>query len=521
MNNKIVIIQVIALYASLFSYITFDGKEVPPFAPPPANAVNVSTLSQFSAALNTQTAGQTIVLADGVYSVANIEPLSIRVNNLTIRGASGDPSKVIISGKGFENCAYPDEEMFMFNNHASNVTFADFTISESRCHGIKLQSNANNNCLIHNMRFINIGERMIKSPGIAIGNVNVSLSWEIRYSHFENTKVPLNDSCRNDHDGGNYIAGMDLMSCEDWNIHDNVFMNIKGASGMARGAVFPWAGTQTGGGTWVGCKNMTTQRNTFVGCDQSICYWGTVTGGLIKNNIILPGNIGIKINNSVNIKVYNNTSFSANSASSGAFSFSQSTGCELKNNIIYGGMTAVGTSLDTAKNMMIGRSLRLIAAQWFGDEASADLHLKSDTCGPVDAGVSLPEVTDDWDGLSRDAMPDIGADELSNNTNITMLECSQSNTLYLSNAGPNPCNPVTAFRYGIPARYAGLPFSIVVLSPKGDAVKTIKSGVAFPGNYMVRWDGKDDSGRPASSGIYVIHLATGTASRTVKVALMK
>ncbi|OGJ88846.1 MAG: hypothetical protein A2268_07870 [Candidatus Raymondbacteria bacterium RifOxyA12_full_50_37] len=488
-----------------FGYVTFDGKEVPTL-PDPATTVIVANVSQLYMAIRNQQAGQTILISPGIYDVTAFEPLRISVNNLSIRGSAEDPSDVVLTGKGFEYLG--DEEMFQL--YASATTFANLTLSECRGNCVKLQSMGNNNCLLHNVRFYNIGERMIKAPNP--GNI-YSRAWEIRYCHFENTKIPAVNR-PDDIAGGNYIAGMDLMYCDSFQIHDNVFMNIKGATGDGRGAVF----------TWNNSTNMDTYRNTFIGNDKAICYWATVTEGTIKNNMIVAGaNLGARIDNSIGIKLFNNTSFSADSGN-GAFTFSGSSGCEIRNNIISGGISVTGgTYPDTANNIILTRNQKTVAARWFGDLSKGDLHMQSDTCGPVDKGMVLPSVTDDWDGRARDSLPDIGADEFSNNPPIDLAEFANlpKNDIFLCKATPNPFNPATVMRYSVPAAMAGLPVRVHVLSLDGKHIRTLRDGHAGAGSFSLVWDARNDAGTPVSTGVYVVTVTVGETSKTAKVTYTK
>ena len=43
----------------------------------------------------------------------------------------------------------------------------------------------------------------------------------------------------------------------------------------------------------------------------------------------------------------------------------------------------------------------------------------------------------------------------------------------------------------------------------------------LPGRYEVTWDGRDDSGRAASSGIYFVRLAAADGTRVRKLALVR
>ncbi len=496
------------LWIAPSGYVTFDGKTVPDL-PLSGTVVNVSNVSQLYMALRNQQAGQTIVLAAGQYSVGSIEFLDLTVNNITVRGATGNPADVVLIGKGFENCIDVEEEMFRV--FAQDITFAAMTLSEVRCNCVKFQGGVNNHTIFHNMRFLNVGERMIKAPGTL-----VAAQCTLRYCHFENTKLPSAIRCGSsgadsiDRDG-NYIAGMDIMKGDGWVIHDNMFLNIKGATGMGRAATFLWGQSQ----------NMIVERNTYIGCDRSIAFGNFGGSGTIgctaRNNFIVPGTTNaIEIANSTGPFIFNNTSFSALSTNSGTIWLYNTQNAEIKNNIICNGISSDASTADTAHNISLGRSQRSLAARWFGDEAQADLHIKSDTCAPVDAGTTLSSVTDDWDGTMRTGTYDIGADESPFTHNaIQGYGITETDGLALAGPEPNPFNPVTILRYKVPHTMAGNDLCISVHDMAGRAIRTVHRAAATPGCHAALWDGLDDNGKPIPSGAYVISLRCGTNVKSV------
>ncbi|OGJ90279.1 MAG: hypothetical protein A2268_12445 [Candidatus Raymondbacteria bacterium RifOxyA12_full_50_37] len=498
-----------------YGYVTTDGKTVPPLPAPSSNIVNVSTGPQLYMAVRNQAAGQTILIADGTYDVSTFEPLVIRVSNLTIRGASDDPDKAILVGKGMNNCIDVEEEILRLEGGAQAI-LANMMVTESRCHGLKFQNGNPSNVIIHNVHFLNIGERMIKGPsGVS------APSCSIRYCFFEDTTIPPPTRCgSNSIDTcGDYIAGMDIMGETGWVVHDNVFKNIRGPSGQARGAIFFWNGNQ----------NMTVERNTFIGCDRSICFGNlsgttaSVTGGIIRNNFVIPGvSVGFELTDAVNIKVYNNTSFTSLTSGNGSLVYTRTSGCEVKNNIIFGSFTGTGPMPDTSHNFVVSRTQKTIVARWFLNEAANDLHLKTDTASAVNRGLTLADVTNDWDKLSRsDGQTDVGADELSNNPSPLIESIAPLfEKTYLRQPEPNPFNPFTIIRYGIAPDRANTPVSITVASMSGKTIRTLVRGKAVAGNHAVIWNGRDNVGNMAASGMYFIHLQSGVIL-TTKVILIK
>jgi hypothetical protein len=83
---------------------------------------------------------------------------------------------------------------------------------------------------------------------------------------------------------------------------------------------------------------------------------------------------------------------------------------------------------------------------------------------------------------------------------------------------PNPFNPVTAIRFQVPATG---PAHLAVFDVSGRLVRTLKAGIATAGAHEVTWDGRDDRGAQAPTGIYVYQLAAGGTTRTRSMVLLK
>ncbi|OGJ89655.1 MAG: hypothetical protein A2350_20825 [Candidatus Raymondbacteria bacterium RifOxyB12_full_50_8] len=260
-----------------------------------------------------------------------------------------------------------------------------------------------------------------------------------------------------------------------------------------------------------------------MGCDQGIDLWLTTTNVVIRNNMIVPGAMNsMYITDGTGTQVCNNTVFSVFTTNNGAIIFNNSTGVTFKNNIVYGSLVQNGTvTIDTGNNIFLTRTNRLAAAAWFGDESMGDLHLKSDTCAPVNAGISLAGVSDDWDGVQRTGPYDIGADEYAVGNGILPQGDLGAAGLVVSQASPNPFNPATRVRYSISESMQGKLFSIKVHAASGVVIKTLASGIVLSGTHDVVWDGTDNVSHPVASGIYWIVVQCGAAQKSVRAVLWK
>ena len=83
---------------------------------------------------------------------------------------------------------------------------------------------------------------------------------------------------------------------------------------------------------------------------------------------------------------------------------------------------------------------------------------------------------------------------------------------------PNPFNPETRLRFQI-ARAERV--KLVIYDMLGREVKTLIDHNLTVGNYEVRWDGKDNSGRQVASSIYFYRLTAGSFVQTRKMTLLR
>jgi len=83
---------------------------------------------------------------------------------------------------------------------------------------------------------------------------------------------------------------------------------------------------------------------------------------------------------------------------------------------------------------------------------------------------------------------------------------------------PNPFRQITTIKYQISESAR---VSLRVYNIAGQLVKTLVDEEKLEGNYSVVWDGKDQSGKEVSSGIYFYQLKMGEYSEVKKMLLLK
>jgi subtilisin family serine protease len=84
---------------------------------------------------------------------------------------------------------------------------------------------------------------------------------------------------------------------------------------------------------------------------------------------------------------------------------------------------------------------------------------------------------------------------------------------------PNPFSPWTRISYAL---HAAVRVELRVLDVRGRLVQTlVPARDQAPGDYVYTWRGRDDSGRPVPSGVYLVELRAGGERSTTKVVLVR
>jgi len=83
---------------------------------------------------------------------------------------------------------------------------------------------------------------------------------------------------------------------------------------------------------------------------------------------------------------------------------------------------------------------------------------------------------------------------------------------------PNPFNPSTTFRYQLPQ---AANVQLIIYNTLGQVVRILVENEQSAGEYEVRWDGRDNTGRTVASGVYLYRIRTGTFVQTRKMLLLK
>ena len=88
----------------------------------------------------------------------------------------------------------------------------------------------------------------------------------------------------------------------------------------------------------------------------------------------------------------------------------------------------------------------------------------------------------------------------------------------LGQNSPNPFNPSTTIKFNIPSDGQVV---LEIYNTLGQRVRTLLDGPLPWGETQVVWDGKDDGGRPLSTGVYLYKLTADGQAQTRKMVLLK
>jgi hypothetical protein len=379
--------------------------KAPALPSPTGGVVKVNTAEQIYDAAGKLVPGGTILLADGKYGMSR--SLILRGRDISLRGESGDPWKVVLDFQGGnQGVAF---------TACTDATLACLTVENVRQNGIKLNSNEGvQRVRIYNVVGHNVWQRHVK--GVKVPDLNGQPQWiegcRIQYCLFYNDRPkqrgddPYEDG--ESRFGFNYVGGMDIMGASRWLISDNVFIGIRGATGECRGAIFLW---QNG-------KDCVIERNIIIDCDTGICLGNSsgreerrhCTGFVVRNNFITrcPEN-EILADHTRDCRIVHNTVHDPASRLGRLLRvLHASDGLVARNNIFSGPRVSIEQptgAIDVTNNLVRA------AADRFVDPARGNLHLTDRAADAIDKAAPIPDAPLDIDGDPRGDKPDLGADE--------------------------------------------------------------------------------------------------------------
>ena len=149
-------------------------------------------------------------------------------------------------------------------------------------------------------------------------------------------------------------------------------------------------------------------------------------------------------------------------------------------------------------------------APMFADSAGGDFTLLTGSpC--IDAGD--PDSPLDQDGTRCD----MGA-HANINEALAVEQTPARLELSLGSPFPNPFNPTVSIPFTVPETGH---VALTVYNVQGQVVRRLVDGAREAGTQAVAWDGRDELGRPAASGVYLCRLTTTAGARVRRMLLVR
>jgi hypothetical protein len=402
------------------------GAACAPLPAPPSNAVTVSNVATLRAALQNAAPNATILVADGTYTLGVDEYLYVAAPGVTLRGKSGDATKVIIDANYAQGLGQS-----ILSIAASDVTVADLTLRRAYDHPIHVIPAFTNPKPISGVKIYRVhvedpGQQGIKVNPEEPGFGNVQDGGTIACSRITLSaagRAKIRDNC--------YTGGIDVHAARGWTIRDNWIEGFWCPSGLSEHAIH----------CWKGCRDTIVERNVMVNDARgvglglgdatagrvygdspcpSVTNYGNV-GGVVRNNFVVATDpalhasaagfdVGIGLEKSCGgTNVVHNTVFSTQAPKGSAIEWRfAGTNPGVTNNLA----SHVLKARDGATATQAGNVANATAGM-FVDPTQGDLHLQASATTAIDQGapVGAGVCDGDVDGTQRPAARDVGADE--------------------------------------------------------------------------------------------------------------
>jgi len=390
--------------------------QAPPLPPPDASLtiVNVGTSQELADACWNLQSNEAIVIAPGAYHLDSVSfPNGVDgrltvghfgaapIQNIEIRGATGNAADVVILGAGMLEPIVPfGLQVFT----ATDVTIADLSIGNVYYHALAVQGEQGaQRVRVYHARLFDAGQQIVKgTPGA--DDVTIEYS-----------ELFLSAGAVNHPDGAPpgscYTNAIDGVTTNRWIVRDNLIHDI-------------WCQDSTLAGPavllWQGSADTLVERNTILDSSRGISL-GLVGaddhfGGHARNNFIrwngsAPYAIDVPIyTTSPDSSVVHNTALTMGRYPNAIeVRYEGATGVEVANNLLDAAIEA----RDGAAPNLSGNLVDALPG-WFVDVASGNLHLTASATPAIDQVTRLADASDDFDAQSRPAgagEADIGADE--------------------------------------------------------------------------------------------------------------
>jgi hypothetical protein len=444
----------------------------------------VSTVAELRDAVQLANPGDTILVADGTYSLGG-DDLWIDVPGVTLRSSSGDREAVVLDG------GYLSTEILTIA--ASNVTVADLRIERAQTHPIHVVSTdqgSTTGMLVYNVHIVDPGQQAIKiNPHAA--RTHYPDGGVVACSHIELTDAgrlqvwEINGSC--------YTGGIDGHQARGWVVRDNLIEGFWCEEDLAEHGIHFWSGS----------RDTLVERNVVQDCARGIGLGLGESGdwrsypddpcagadyghyaGIARNNVVFAGqsalfaseysfDCGICLEQVCGTQVLHNTVASTSAPASSSIEWRwSSTTVTVSNNLASHDLV----QRDGAAASVVA-NLEDAPLSLFVDGAGGNLHLAAHASAAIDQGASLPPglCDEDIDGDVRPVgpAPDIGADERLHGPHAI------SGQVYDEGGRPVPHTTLSAGSAGSATTDASGAYTIASLTAGTYVVVPSRSGWAF------------------------------------------
>jgi hypothetical protein len=394
----------------------------PPFCPklPPPDsqtsvvAIQTGDVAALVAAARSNSPGTTVLLDDGVYTLAPKQSVEAMVPHLVIRSKSGNRNGVVIQG-GHNSIVVG----------ASGVVIADVTLRQPHFHTVQVQGERGlSGTQVYNVHMVDAGKQFVKvntGDGLSGRHADHGLvaCSRIEYVSFsKGTDVTKPD----------YTNGVDILAGNGWVIRDNVFRRIRSQEGPAGPAILVWKNSMHTAilrnwivDCWRGIALGLSPPDAFSRGGSHVVY--DHQDGLVANNVFLalhePADAAIENHFARNSRIFHNTVYKREGLSHGVpwaieYRYPPTTAI-IENNLT--NQAIVKRDPPPIQDAVLGGNVIEAEATWFRNLLGEDIHLSRDAPA-INQGLPLPDVVTDMDGDPRPAGSgyDAGADEVTDSS---------------------------------------------------------------------------------------------------------
>ena len=387
---------------------------VPALPPATGNIVNVANITELNTAMDNLVAEQTILLADGDYDIS-AKALAVSARDVTIRGASGDQSAVVLRGLGMniENLV----SSYGFYATGEGLTVANLTIRDTWSSSVQLQTGAHRPHL-YNVRMIDAGEQFVKSVSGNAWNAGNSAGI-VEYCTMEYTAGP---PTRPNQEG--YTNGVDVHGGTNWIVRRNIFKDFHTPDSTQ----YPWNPAIL---MWNGSVGTIAEDNLIINCDRAIAFGLDLrtqgfdhSGGIIRNNVcVLDSGLFTSARttqsdaqiigyHAIGAKIYQNTVITNGNTNHSIEMRWDNTGSDIASNLTDNSLNYRTGAADvggSGKNNILDVDQAI-----FTDPAGYDFSLSSEQPLVVrleDVPLKYVDVRTSSDALQRNPQTNVGADQ--------------------------------------------------------------------------------------------------------------